>query len=398
MDTQLTFDELIKFNLFDTALALDLKSGAKKIMEVLTISERIQGVDQFIKDSPSYPGSTDKIIRGEMISAIGSTLAIEGTNLNDKEIEESFKKAEMGEVLSQHQQEAENSRKVYKFIRDVCRDYASDFKYQEQIIKEIQKLFTQNLNYLSNVPGEYHGEFNVSFGHPRKESLCKNKSMVEEAMSKFIVKLNTPNDIYIGNPLIKAIMSHYYLTEIHPFSDGNGRTARALEALILYKNGVNEYCFWSLANFWSTHRELYLDHLAKVRITKDPIDFLLWGLNGFLEEITKIKNKVLKKVRQLMLMDYTKYLLENKYKQKVKINKRILELIKLLIEFDKIESTEFLKNGLVETLYHRISGTTRFRDLKKMATLELINIDITKEKTYFSPNYSLLDRISYNID
>jgi Fic family protein len=57
------------------------------------------------------------------------------------------------------------------------------------------------------------------------------------------------------------MMAHYYLTEIHPFVDGNGRAARALEALILNAHGVNDYCFWSWANFWSAHKDQYLLHL-----------------------------------------------------------------------------------------------------------------------------------------
>lgn len=403
MDSQLTFERLIKFDLFDEAVKNNQTQDFKKTFELLGLIHQIKSMDQFIKDSPSYPGSTDKIIRGEMISAIGSTLAIEGINLNGDEIEESFQKATEGESLSRKEQEAENSRKVYNFIRTICHRYRSEFKYSEQIIMEIHKLFTQELNYLSNIPGEYRGEYNVTFGHPRKQSLCKNKSMVEEAMRKFIDRLNAPlSENYLTDPIIKAIMSHYYLTEIHPFSDGNGRVARALEALILYENGVNGYCFWSLANFWSTHRDLYLDHLAKIRTTQNPIEFILWGLNGFLEEITKIKNKVLKKVKQLMLMDYTKYLLEHKYKQEVKINKRILELVRLLIKFDTIEDAEWLNSPLVNALYSKKSNTTKFRDFKKMVELELLRIetkkDKEKERRFFSPNYPILDRLRYNVD
>lgn len=399
MDNQLTYEELIKFNLYKIAIKPDSGAGLDKTLELFSIILNIRSVDQFIKDSPSYPGSTDKIVRGEMVSAVGATLAIEGTNLDPEEIEESFQKADLGKMLSRKEQEAENSRNVYKFILETVKSYGADFKYSEAIIKEIHKRFTNDLYYISNVPGQYHGEYNVTFGYPRKPSLCKNNSMVEEAMRKFVIELNAPAEKdYFTDPLINAIMSHYYLTEIHPFSDGNGRTARALEALVLYNNGINEYCFWSLANFWSTHRDLYLDHLAKIRITKNPLEFIIWGLNGFLEEITKIKFKVLKKVKQLMLMDYSKYLLENKQDQKIKINKRIVEIIRLLIEFDKIESVKLFQSPQVNTLYSKSSNTTKFRDFQKMVKLRLITIEKENEKKYYRPNYSILDQLQYWID
>ncbi|MDO9399769.1 MAG: Fic family protein, partial [bacterium] len=39
------------------------------------------------------------------------------------------------------------------------------------------------------------------------------------------------------NPVIAAGIVHQEIAAIHPFSDGNGRTARALATLILYQRG-----------------------------------------------------------------------------------------------------------------------------------------------------------------
>ena len=41
------------------------------------------------------------------------------------------------------------------------------------------------------------------------------------------------------NALIKACVAHFYFVYIHPFCDGNGRTARMLLSGILYKNGYH---------------------------------------------------------------------------------------------------------------------------------------------------------------
>jgi Fic family protein len=391
----LTCERLMMFDLFEEA-EKNIKSTL--LLRFFSIFQEIESIDQFIKDSPSFPGSTDKIIRGELINVVGSTLSIEGTVLNEEEIEESFKKAEEGKPLLRKEQEAENSRKVYEFIKDYISRCKDDFEYSEAVIKQIHSYLTEGLNYLSNIPGQYRSNFITTFGEPRKQGLCRTQSEIEEAMQKFVNWLNMKSKgIMSQNIFVKAIMAHYYLTEIHPFGDGNGRTARALEALVLDANGVNDYCFWSLANFWSLHKDQYLEHLHNIRITLNPTDFIIWGLEGYRDEIKRLKDKVLKKVRQLMLSDYVHYLLRNKKYEKIKINHRIVDIIQLLIIKGKIPAVKFLSSPELVALYRNISTTTRMRDFQKMILKDLIKIDKSNGEDFIELNFQILERISYNV-
>ena len=154
----LTCDRLMKFDLM-------MDYGSKKYMEFWTLINEIRNIDVFIRDTPSFPGSTDKIVRNELISVIGATLSIEGTVLEREEIEESFQKAARGERLRRKEQEAENSRKVYYFLSEVVTESRpKGVEYSEQLIRQIHKLFTEDMNYVSNVPGLYRSNFNVTFG------------------------------------------------------------------------------------------------------------------------------------------------------------------------------------------------------------------------------------------
>ena len=396
----LDFERLNKLDLLERIDNLSPLSSA-----LLTdIIWKIESVDQFIKDTPSFPGSTDKIIRSEMTLAIGSTLAIEGVHLNPDEIEESFRKADANETLLRKEQEAQNSRKVYEFIIQTVNSYyekGESFEFSEALIRQLHNLFTQNMNYIGNIPGEYRGEFGATFGYPRKEGICKNRAEVELAMSNFVKWLNQKQDGYYSrHPLVKAIMAHYYLTEIHPYSDGNGRTARALEALILYLHGINTYCFWSLANFWSTNRDEYIAKLGEIRSTCEPLNFIDWGLRGYLEEVTRIKEKVLKKLKRIMLKDYTRFLLNNKRTQEIKINQRIVDVIHLLIVIGQPVALEaFASTTQVKTLYRNLNISTWYRDLAKMNKSKLITISLNEESkiAYIEPNFSKLDTIIYNV-
>lgn len=396
---ELTYERLIKFNLTDEIEKLLLESkNIDAFSDFLKTINEINSTDQFIKDSPSFPGSTDKIVRGELISAIGSTLSIEGTNMNSDEIEESFKKADLEGELKRNEQEAENSRKVYRFILEFVDNKEDKIIYDERVIKQIHKYFTENMHYLSNVPGEYRGDFPVSFGTPRREGLCKTRADIELAMKNFIDWLNKEKSGFISSySIIQAILAHYYITEIHPFGDGNGRTARALEALILYLNGVNTYCFWSLANFWSFNRNDYITHLGNIRNTSNPWDFLIWGMKGYLEELKRIKGLVLKKVKQLMLMDYTKYLLLNKKNEDIKINERIVHVISILVREGKLPMSKFMAKPEIKALYSNVSNMTISRDFKKMTDLRLIKSTDIDKKKYIEANFKLLDLLEYGV-
>jgi Fic family protein len=219
-------------------------------------------------------------------------------------------------------------------------------------------------------------------------------------MKDYINWLNQEKEgILTSNIIAKAIMAHYYLTEIHPFGDGNGRTARAVEAMVLYANGINPYCFWSLANFWSANRNEYIFHLGNIRETCNPLDLLIWGAQGYLREIKRIKERVLTKVKQLMLQDYVRYLSDTKSQQpsSKKINQRIRGILFLLTQSGKISFNKLRSSPEYKSLYHKVSNMTQSRDFSKMKSLRLIRFSDTEGQTFIEPNYEILEGLQYNV-
>ncbi|MHC4103480.1 MAG: Fic family protein [Planctomycetota bacterium] len=400
----LNLEKLMKYDLVDVVEAEikdpDSDKPFQLFIDFLGTYQQIRTEDQFIRESPAYPGSTDKILRGELISSVGATLAIEGTKLTEEEIEESFQKADVNKELEKKEQEAQNSRNAYYYIINLVEKHKGRFVYKEEHIKHIHKCITDKIDYVGNVPGQYR-DINPIFGEPPKKSLCKTKAEVETAISKLLGWLNEEKErgLIIDNHIVKAIMAHYYLTEIHPFGDGNGRTARAVEALVLYVNKINTYCFWSLANFWSANRSEYIVHLGNIRATCDPWELLMWGMEGYLKEVQRIKGLVLKKAKQLMLMDYVQWLLRNKKyrKPKERINQRIVGILALLIQRGKTPLDKFLSSPELTTLYHKRTAPTRYRDFEKMVNLELIDISKKGEDKTIEPNYQRLEYLQYKV-
>ena len=57
-------------------------------------------------------------------------------------------------------------------------------------------------------------------------------------------------------PVLAALI-HVRLAGIHPFKDGNGRTARVLASLAMYRGGYTRPEFTSLEEWWGSHRADY---------------------------------------------------------------------------------------------------------------------------------------------
>ena len=85
-------------------------------------------------------------------------------------------------------------------------------------------------------PGRLRGrDENVTFGFPRHRG-CEGGPACGKAFSALVDAVK--RDFRAHDPLIQAMALHYHFAAMHPFLDGNGRTARALEALLLQRAGL----------------------------------------------------------------------------------------------------------------------------------------------------------------
>jgi Fic family protein len=98
----------------------------------------------------------------------------------------------------------------------------------------------------------------------------------------------TPPDEELRIPfaLIKAIVAHVYLAWIHPFGDGNGRTARLVEFHVLFASGIPLPAAHLLSDHYNLTRTEYYRELAKASASGgDLLPFIRYALRGFLDGI-----------------------------------------------------------------------------------------------------------------
>jgi Fic family protein len=90
-------------------------------------------------------------------------------------------------------------------------------------------------------------------------------------MRELVEWLNTPIAV---SPIIIAGTAQFQFVHIHPFVDGNGRTARLLCTLLLYKNGYDFKRLFSLSEFYDQKRNDYYHAIQTVR--SNNMDMTLW--------------------------------------------------------------------------------------------------------------------------
>ncbi len=84
--------------------------------------------------------------------------------------------------------------------------------------------------------------------------------------------------------ILKAILAHVYIAWIHPFADGNGRTARLLESRLLHQAGLpRSAAFLPSPHYHCTRPEYYSRLERSSQCTEGLIDFLRYALQGLVD-------------------------------------------------------------------------------------------------------------------
>ena len=100
-------------------------------------------------------------------------------------------------------------------------------------------------------------------------------------MQKFCEYANSDGEDEFVNPVIKGILLHFWLAYVHPFMDGNGRTARALFYWYMLKNRywVFEYLSVSTA-ILSARTQYYRSFLYAELDDNDATYFIVYNLKA----------------------------------------------------------------------------------------------------------------------
>lgn len=179
---------------------------------------------------------------------------------------------------------------------------------------------------------------------------------VPELINEFMDWFNSP-DLKEIDPVIAAGLAHYELVRIHPFIDGNGRTARILATIVLYKRGFDLKRFFALDDYYDHDRSSY--YAALNSVNRDTLDLTEW-LEYFTEGVAVSMKTVKEKV--LGLSKSAKFLEE---KGQIALNERQMAIV------EKIISKGEITNRDIRSMFE-ISDTAARTEISKLMQLEVI--------------------------
>lgn len=284
---------------FDRHVALDDLALIRAVAEAEAVAKFIRGV-------PLPPPVQERLDRLNIMRAVRGTTGIEGTELEEGEVERILEAPPETPVLpasrARAEREARNAAAVMAFVaRTIGADPARPLT--EELIRELHRLTTEGIDYPHNEPGVYrsHAVRVGDYVPPRAGA------DVRRLMAAFGDWLNTP-PVTGWQPIVRAVAAHFHFVSIHPFGDGNGRTARAVESYLLYQTGVNVLGFYSLANFYYRNRPEYIAMLDRCRFNADGdlTPFIRFSVEGLVEELGMVREEVLSAITRIAFRDHAR--------------------------------------------------------------------------------------------
>ena len=96
------------------------------------------------------------------------------------------------------------------------------------------------------------------------------------------------------HPLLKACIAHFYFVYVHPFTDGNGRTARALSYMMLLRTGYDFFRYFSISGLIAEERGRYYKAMRQVETSvNDMTYFIDYYSSMLLRSVERMKEHLL---------------------------------------------------------------------------------------------------------
>jgi Fic family protein len=314
---------------------------------------------------------------------VAGTSRIEGAEFTDRELDAALDLREgTTELLTRSQKQARAAAETYRWIATVPDDYP----LSEDFIREVHRRMVVGCDDDHCPPGQIRGrDENVTFGLPRHRG-CDGGNPCQKAFSALIKALQ--NEYRGHDHLIQAMALHYHFAAMHPFLDGNGRTARALEALILQRAGLRDTAFIAMSNYYYEEKPAYLAVLAEVRSKGHDLSaFINFGLKGVAIQCERlfreIKHHIQVAVFRNMMYDLFHHL---ESPRKRVIAERQIEMLKLLLLRQELELNELLKQ--TRRTYSRLKNGNKavIRDINSLISLGAIRASQRDKSWRFAVN------------
>lgn len=199
----------------------------------------------------------DKLRKNSKKKSSFASNKIEGNPLSEEQADEVIENDERKHYLKP-EQEVRNYFMALNYLEEKI---AEKEQFSKKLILDVQKLVEKGASKEKiglrgpMPPGVLFAVYDSQTGNP--DYIPPEYCDVPELLDELAEYVNTTDD----HPLIIAAVVHYQLVTIHPFEDGNGRTARLLSGYILDLNGYGFNGIGSLEEYFAYDIDEYYESL-----------------------------------------------------------------------------------------------------------------------------------------
>ncbi len=287
-----------------------------KINKALVEIERVRGFLDAVKLKDDWIVDMQK--KALILESHHST-HIEGTALSLEQAKSILEGGKVKGVSRDDERELLNYKKAMDFISKYL---GKDDPVSEGIVRELHKILVKGVRGENANPGNYRKIQNYVVNSRTREVVYTPPAPLDvpHLMREFTEWVSKAEDV---SPILVAGIAQFQFVHIHPFIDGNGRTARLLSTLILYKTGYDFKRLFTISEHYDKDRPSYYQAIQTVR--KNNMDMTTWleyfvyGLRSQMTEIQAKGEQLIKQDSQLQKI------------KKIGLNKRQEKAVKHII-------------------------------------------------------------------
>ncbi len=327
------------------------------IMEPLIAAKTAAGI---LSGLPYLPQWIEQVHEEQLrLEAVG-TSRIEGAEFSQQEQDEALvPESIIRPDLTHSQRQLRAAESTYRWLRS----QPANLPIDDRFILEVHRRFVTGCDDQNCEPGALRPDgWNVTFGSPQ----CRGVEGGDECHATFDSLCNAIAGEFTGHDrIIQAMALHYHIGAMHPFGDGNGLTARGLEAFMLRRAGVNDLVMVSLSNYYYERKEEYLTALfASRRSDHDLTPFLQFALPAVAEQCGSVANTIIDNHKRNLVRQFSVALFgQLRTPRRRALAERQLAILASLLEAEELSPVALIDRTAshYETLKH--PGRAQLRDI-----------------------------------
>ena len=215
----------------------------------------------------------------------------------------------------------------------------------------------------------------VDFSSSEVVHTSPDASEIPELIGELCTFFNTNTHNFI-HPLIKACILHFMIGYIHPFTDGNGRTARALFYWYMLKSGYWLTEYLSISRIIKESKSQYEKAFLYTEADDNDLSyFISYQLKAMEKAFDALKDYINRKQKEIFQA--------SQFMKIAGVNERMAQIIKIIYDDpERILSIKEIENRFLVSNY---TARTDLKQLVDLGFLEAISVNKKKQSYIKSP-------------